>query len=156
MRTGGGGLRASSEPGISSEAVGREEESVMEPSAARSSSRASPTVAEVEATTRDYIEGWYSGDVRRMDRALHDGLVKRTRMADDPSALREVTRTRMLELTADEGGDAAAADMQIAIDGVSADIASVRVISADYVDYLHLARTADGWKIVNVLFHNRG
>lgn len=62
----------------------------------------------------------------------------------------------MLELTADGGGDAPDAHVQIAVDGVSADIASVRVISPDYVDHLHLARTADGSKIANVLFHNRG
>lgn len=116
----------------------------------------SPSVAEVEATARDYIDGWYRGDVRRMDRSLHKDLVKRIRTDDDPSALREVTRTRTLELTANGGGDAPGADVQIVIDGVSGEIASVRVFSPDYVDYLHLAKTANGWKIVNVLFHNRG
>jgi hypothetical protein len=115
----------------------------------------SPTAAEVEAAVRDYVEGWYSGDVRRMDRALHQELVKRIRVDDDPNALREVTRTRMLELTADGGGDAPDADVQIVIDGISAEIASVRVVSPGYVDYVHVARTADGWKIVNVLFRNR-
>jgi hypothetical protein len=32
------------------------------------------------------------------------------------------------------------------------DIATVTVTSAIYVDYLQLARTRDGWKIVNVLW----
>ena len=32
----------------------------------------------IESVVRDYIEGWYSGDVERMNRALHDDLVKRT------------------------------------------------------------------------------
>jgi hypothetical protein len=62
--------------------------------------------AEVEAAVRDYVEGWYSGDVRRMDRALHQELVKRIRTDDDPNALRGVTRALMLELTAAGGGDA--------------------------------------------------
>jgi hypothetical protein len=47
------------------------------------------------------------------------------------------------------------ADAQVVIDGISAEIASVRVVSPDYVDDVHLARTADGWKIANVLYHNR-
>jgi hypothetical protein len=33
--------------------------------------------AEVEGVARDYIDGWYAGDVERMDRALHAELVKR-------------------------------------------------------------------------------
>ena len=32
------------------------------------------------------------------------------------------------------------------------DIATVTVTSAVYVDYLQLARTSEGWKIVNVLW----
>ena len=38
---------------------------------------------------------------------------------------------------------------------LSGDIASARVTSPEYVDFLQLARTTDGWKIVNVLFHFR-
>lgn len=133
--------------------VGR---NVMTSAASMASPPESPTAAEVEAAVRDYIEGWYRGDVRRMDRALHQELVKRIRTDDDPNTLRAVTRARMLELTAAGGGDAPDADAQIVIDGVSAEIASVRVVSPDYVDYVHLVRTADGWKIANVLFHNRG
>ena len=33
---------------------------------------------QIRATVADYIEGWYSGDVARMDRCLHEDLVKRT------------------------------------------------------------------------------
>jgi hypothetical protein len=115
----------------------------------------SPDVADVRAVAHDYIDGWYSGDVRRMDRALHSELVKRIRVDDDHDALREVTRARMLELTADGGGHASDADAQISIDDISSDIATVRVVSPDYVDYLHVDKTAHGWRIANVLFRNR-
>jgi len=62
----------------------------------------------VESVARDYIEGWYTGDVERMDRALHDDLVKRIPVSDDSSQavqLRAVSKARMLELTAGGGGE---------------------------------------------------
>lgn len=111
--------------------------------------------AAIEAIVRDYIEGWYSGNVERMDRALHAELVKRTARTEDPDSLREVTKARMIELTAEGGGDALDPAMEIEIDDVATDIAAARVVSPEYVDYLHLARTSDGWRIANVLFRNR-
>ena len=110
---------------------------------------------EIEATVRDYIEGWYSGDVERMDRALHAELVKRVPQGEQPGSLREVTKVRMLELTAGGGGDAPDPAMEVMIDDVSPDIAAARVVSPEYLDYLHLVKTPDGWKIANVLFRNR-
>jgi hypothetical protein len=115
----------------------------------------SPDLAEVEAIVRDYVEGWYTGDVERMDRALHDELVKRIPGGEDPGSIREVTKNRMLELTAEGGGELPDAMFEILIDDVATDIATVRVLSPEYLDYLHVAKTSDGWKIVNVLFHVR-
>ncbi|MEX1037941.1 MAG: nuclear transport factor 2 family protein [Acidimicrobiia bacterium] len=110
--------------------------------------------ADVEAIARDYIDGWYSGDMERMDRSLHSELVKRA--ADIESEdLRVVTRERMLELTQGGGGDAPDAENQVVVDDVSEGIACVRVLSPDYVDYLHLVKTGVGWKIANVLFRTR-
>jgi hypothetical protein len=113
-----------------------------------------PDTDTVEAIARDYIDGWYSGDAERMDRSLHAELVKRS--ADDESdGLRPVTRARMVELTEGGGGNAPDAESRVVVDDVSDGIASVRVVSPDYVDYLHLVKTPDGWKIANVLFRAR-
>ena len=46
-------------------------------------------------------------------------------------------------------------EFEILIDDISTDIATVRVVSAEYLDYLHVAKTSEGWKIVNVLFRIR-
>lgn len=116
---------------------------------------ASSDAAEIEAVARDYIEGWYAGNVERMDRALHAELVKRIPQSEDPDSLREVTKTRMIELTADGGGDTPDPDMEIDIYDIATDIATARVVSPEYVDYLHLVKTSGGWKIANVLFRNR-
>ena len=115
----------------------------------------SPDVAEVEAIARDYIEGWYTGDVGRMDRALHDELVKRAPGGEHPGSIREVTKKRMLDLTAQGDGELMDPEFEILIDDVAIDIATVRLLSPEYLDYVHIAKTSDGWKIVNVLFHTR-
>lgn len=109
----------------------------------------------VEAVTRDYIESWYAGDPDRMARALHDDLVKRTPDGDE---LRAVSKQRMVGLTRDGGGsDVADPAIEVVVDAVDDDIATARTMCADYVDFLHLARSADGtWQIVDIMFHGRG
>ena len=107
-----------------------------------SSSPPAPSdIAEIEAIARDYVEGWYDGNVERMDRALHAELVKRIPVgegAPGQSQLRMVTKARMLQLTAEGGGAAPDVDVEILIDDVSTDIATARVVSPEYLDYLHL------------------
>ena len=59
----------------------------------------------ITQTARDYFEGWFDGDVERMDRVLHPDLVKRSRGTDDEgSTLGITTKQRMLEFTADGEG----------------------------------------------------
>lgn len=110
----------------------------------------------IEAAIRDYIEGWYTGDVERMDRCLHDDLKKRTFAADgDEGQLREVTKARMVELTSGGGGNNPSAESEIEVHEVWGDIASGHVLSPDYLDLVHLARTPNGWRITNVMFQPR-
>ena len=71
------------------------------------SSTTSSDADAVEAAARDYIEGWYTGNAERMERSLHDDLVKRTPVERDgsgASALRMVSKARMVELTTAGGG----------------------------------------------------
>lgn len=111
--------------------------------------------AAVEAAARDYVEGWYTGDSARMDSSLHDDLAKRAR-SDDGESLRPVSKSRMVVLTAGGGGsETVDPEISIAIDDIDGDIASVRVVSPDFIDYLHLVKTPAGWKIANVLFRDR-
>ena len=113
-----------------------------------------PAEEAIEAAVRDYIEGWYEGDAQRMDRALRDDLVKRI-PAEDGDALRSVTKERMVELTDGGGGDSPGAEYEIEIHHVSGPIASARVRSVEYLDYLHLVDTGEGWKIANILFRTK-
>jgi len=114
-------------------------------------------VAAVESTARDYIEGWYTGDVERMERSLHADLVKRIQSGEDPSEsqLQMVSKARMVEMTAKGGGELPDADVEVKVYDVSAGVASARTVSPEYIDYLHLVKTPEGWKIANVLFITR-
>jgi hypothetical protein len=113
--------------------------------------------APIVATALDYYEGWFDGDAARMKRALHPELVKRS-LADDGSGVDTMTAQEMIAATAAGRGkerDAAIGGdrrIEVSVDGVHGGIASVTVHSAVYIDYLHLARTREGWKIVNVLW----
>ena len=112
----------------------------------------------IENTLRDYIEGWYKGDSARMDRCLHDDLVKRIPLKDSTDIdvnLRMVSKSRMVALTANGGGESPDAEYQIFVDHTQQNIATARVLSLEYLDYLHLVKTNDGWKIVNILFRYR-
>lgn len=111
--------------------------------------------AEVEAAVRLYIESWYRGDADGMDRSLHDRLVKRAADPSDVTGLREVTKGRMVDLTAAGGGQDPSAAVEIVVHHVEGDIASAHVATPHYLDLIHVARTPGGWRIVNDLFRSR-
>ena len=108
----------------------------------------------IVAVALDYFEGWFTADAARMERALHPALAKR-RLADDERRLAESTATGMVEAT--EAGEALRRGLdpgEIVVEVVEVydRIATVVVRSDVYREYLHLARTRDGWKIVNALW----
>lgn len=108
---------------------------------------------DVVAVVRDYFEGWFDGDVGRMERALHPDLVKRR--AGEQLGI--TTRQRMLELTAAGEGkeDRGDGTLEVEVDEVRGEIASARVRSAVYDEFVHLVRTSDGWKIANTVWRLR-
>ena len=110
---------------------------------------------EIRAVVLDYYEGWFGGDAARMEQALHPELAKRSLWLDAAGGevLRTTSAARMIELTAagagtNDGGDGKV-ELRIETHGA---IASVTARGGKYVDYLHLARTRAGWKIVNALW----
>jgi hypothetical protein len=113
--------------------------------------------AAIRACILDYFEGWFDGDPRRMDRALHPGLAKHAigQDRDRTDRLDVTTRDEMVEMTARGIGrlrDVPDRAIRIDIAAVSGDIASVVVHSAVYVEFVLLARSADGWRITGVLW----
>jgi hypothetical protein len=112
----------------------------------------------ITKTVLDYYEGWYDADVSRMDRALHADLVKRSSEREHGAALSFITKKQMLEFTAHGDGleDAGDRRLDIEIEDVYDNIATVTVRTPVYYEYLHLVRTPDGWKIANALWRPSG
>jgi hypothetical protein len=113
-------------------------------------------VAVVQAAL-DYFEGWFEGDAARVERALHPELAKRSigQLSSDSGRLETITRQQMLEDTASGEGrrrDPGDRRIEVDVEHMSGTIANVTVRSAVYVEYLHLVRTRDGWRIVNALW----
>jgi hypothetical protein len=110
--------------------------------------------AAVVDTVLDYFEGWFDGDAARMERALHPDPAKRA-LEQDGRTLDETTAAWMVDATGrGVGRDRDPGDRQIdvTVEDIHATIANVTVRSAVYREYVQLARTADGWKIVNTLW----
>jgi hypothetical protein len=112
----------------------------------------------ITRTALDYIEGWYEGNAERMEKALHPELAKRIVQRDAASgasrldqmsalSLVQRTRARAARKTPPEKQEKA-----VTILDVFRNAASVKVVAADWIDYLHVAKFNGRWVIVNVLW----
>jgi hypothetical protein len=115
----------------------------------------------IRQTALDYIEGWYTGDHERMAQAVHTHLVKRI-VATHPKTGEQVFRdqdsTALVTATKKGYGTKipdAKRQKDVTILDVFEGAASVKIVAADWVDYLHLVKQDGKWKIINVLWEKR-
>ena len=118
--------------------------------------------AAITAVARDYIEGYFEGDEVRMRRCLHPELVKRTIWHQPETGAWGLGRPRTADDMigwARDGVGREAVDrgrpITISIGDAFRHIASVKVASGPFMDYLHVAKIGDRWLIVNVLWELR-
>lgn len=107
----------------------------------------------------DYIDGWYTGDVARMEKALHPDLAKRLVYTENgQSLLNQQSAMTLVQGTRAGYGKSTPEDRQrneVDILDIYENVASVRVDATDWIDYLHLAKWNGEWKIGNVLWELR-
>ena len=114
--------------------------------------------AAIKQAALDYIEGWYEGDAERMERALHPDLAKRivhTNPENGRSRLEQMSAMTLVQYTREGYGKRTPKEerqMDVTILDIYENVASVKVIAKDWIDYLHVARYNGEWKIVNVLW----
>jgi hypothetical protein len=114
--------------------------------------------AAIHKAALDYIEGWYAGDAARMERSLHPELAKRivkTDAATGASALESMSALTLIQATRKGWGKSTVGDRQekaVTILDVFGGAATVKLVAADWIDYLHLSKVDGEWKIVNVLW----
>jgi hypothetical protein len=124
-------------------------------------SQTAADTAAIRIAALDYIEGWYTGDAERMERALHAELAKRIVTTDRQSGRARVSSMNAVELvegTRRGGGRDTPTDQQrreVTIHDIFGNAASVRVDAHEWVDYLHLGKVEGEWKIINVLWELR-
>jgi hypothetical protein len=104
----------------------------------------------VKATVQDYIEAYFTGDVPRMEQALHPLYLKHLIHGAIP--MREKTATQMVsEVRARGSADHAEHMEQISVLDVSGNIASAKLVTECWVDYITLSKSKNGWKILSVV-----
>ena len=114
--------------------------------------------AAIRATALDYVEGWYTGDAARMERALHPELAKRivnTNPQNGRSNLGSQSAMTLVQSTRSGGGKNTPAEQQqkdVVILDIFQNTASVRATMSGWIDYMHMARWNGRWVIVNVLW----
>ena len=113
--------------------------------------------AAIKQTALDYIEGWYTGDAERMERALHPELAKRIvrRDAQGNNRLDQMGALALVQGVKRGFGKNTPKEKQIkdvVILDVYENTASVKAVMSDWIDYMHIARWNNRWVIVNVLW----
>lgn len=106
----------------------------------------------VHATVTNYIEAYYSGDAHRMGQTLHAHYLKHIIHGNIP--VREKTAPEMLENVS--GGpptDLPPSDRieQVTVLDISGSIASAKLVTPHWTDYLTLSKSEGQWKILSVV-----
>jgi hypothetical protein len=106
----------------------------------------------IRATVRDYIEAYYTGDAHRMEQTLHPSYLKHVIHGNIP--VRKKTSEQMvLEVRAHGPANIPRSEKteQISVLDISGNIASAKLVTPGWVDYLTLSKTDGAWKILSVV-----
>ena len=110
-------------------------------------------ITAINKPIHDYVEGWYDKDAGRVKRGLHPDLVKRSINTENPASIDQFTRSSLLEVVEQYGGqNGNERVLEIELLDVQSNIASAKVISNIFTDYIHLCFVDDRWLILNVLW----
>ena len=112
----------------------------------------------IRGVARAYLESWLDGDGARMRSALHPMLAKRgLDYGSDraPTGIHHLDTEFMVGSAGRGPRPQYGRDIDITILDLADNVASVKVLSEPFVDYLHLARIDGTWSIVNVLYEDR-
>jgi hypothetical protein len=118
---------------------------------AQSSNNAADSSA-VRATVTNYIEAYWTGDAHRMEQTLHPPYLKHVIHRDIP--VREKTGPEMVREVAKNGPadfPAASKTEDVEVLDVAGSIASAKLITPGWTDYITLEKVDGQWKILSVV-----
>jgi hypothetical protein len=106
----------------------------------------------VRTTVTDYIEAYYTGDAHRMQQTLHPHYLKH--MIHGSIPMREKTGADMVKEVRSQGpADLPAAQKteQVSVLDIAGNIASAKLVTPGWTDYLTLSKVDGQWKILSVV-----
>lgn len=113
----------------------------------------------IKQAALDYIESQHKPNPQQMERALHPRMVKRTFWKDkatEKDYIRETSTESMVLLAEsyNKKGDTFPSNpkKEVVFLDVSERTASVKLITNEWIDYMHIVKLNGSWKIINVLW----
>lgn len=110
----------------------------------------------IEAAALDYLHGYVNAEPERHLGAYHPEAIKRRYEQDEDGifGLVNLSPRTMADYAAitDPEDDC---EVEVFIDDIYEDIASVRVYSCHWVDFLHIVDARGVWKLFHVTWHRR-
>lgn len=111
--------------------------------------------AAVAAVAQNYMDAYYAADPARMQKALHPDFHKRTlQTVNGHTEISEDTVKSMVEgvrLGSGKNIPAAERVQKIEVLDVYRDVASVKVVTGRWIDYMHLSKLNGGWLVLDVV-----
>lgn len=106
----------------------------------------------VRSTVTNYIEAYYTGNAARMEQTLHPHYLKQKIHGNIP--VREQTGAELVQAArSGEGTHLAQAERseQITVLDVAGNMASAKLVTPGWTDYLTLTKVDGEWKILSVV-----
>ena len=114
----------------------------------------------IKVTALNYIEGWYSADTARMSKALSPDLKKRGFLIHPQTKqliVSEATYSQMVEWTSKKPNELKQdqeIEIKVEIIEIGRNIAMVKTISPQFIDFIHMGKIDGEWKIYNVIWES--
>ncbi len=113
--------------------------------------------AAVRQAAYDYGEGFYEGAAERMERGVHPAIIKRGLVSPPggPSFLQPMNAETLVEIVRQGGGkDKAPSERNISYEllDIRDNVASAKIFTVGFNDYLHLVKQDGRWRIAHVLW----
>ena len=106
----------------------------------------------VRSTVTNYIEGYYAGDAQRMEKALHPHYLKH--VIHHNASMSEMTGAELVAGIRKNGPADLSAEQkteQVIVLDIAGDIASAKLVTPGWQDYMTLSKVNGQWKILSVV-----
>lgn len=112
----------------------------------------------VERVAREYIESYARADAGRHAAVYHPECLKRRYVSDESSGVTELVTLSpriMADYATASGPMDGDCEVEVIVDDISEDMASVRIYSCRWVDFAHVVRARGEWRLFHVTWHQR-